>query len=185
MKTYEFTLVIESPSGYPDDMDDAIFEAGCDDALLSHRKGVTYLNFDRQAENLEDAVISAIQQVERAGLKLRVRRVEPSDIVTSAEIARRLCRSRQHVQQMISGTRGDGDFPLPVAGITAKTMVWSWKEVAEWLLLKNKISDQSVYENAATLKHLNESLDARKNDAELKDIRRISRRLPQTDSEAM
>lgn len=37
MKTYEFTLVLESKTGLSDQMEDALFEAGCDDSTLSFR----------------------------------------------------------------------------------------------------------------------------------------------------
>lgn len=183
MKTYEFTLVLESTGGISDQMEDALFEAGCDDAILCFRNGIAYLDFDREAENLEKGVISAIHQAEHTGLPLSVKRVEPSDFVTSAEIARRLNRSKQSIQQIISGSRGDGDFPLPIAGVTAKTMLWSWQEVVGWFLEKNKLADNSIYENATTLKQLNESLDARDNEAQLKNIRRISKLIKKGRSE--
>lgn len=179
MKTFEFTLVIETPLDSPELIEDALFEAGCDDALLSFRSGIAYLDFDRETENLEKAVITAIQQVEQTGLELNVKRVEPSDLVTSAEIARRLTRSRQSIQQLIAGDRGEGDFPLPVAGVTAKTMLWSWQEVTEWFLQKNKLNDRSIHEEAATLNQLNESLGVRKNEVQLENIKRITKLLKQ------
>src|SRR5690625_502286 len=130
MNVYEFTLVIETQAGFENGLEDALFEAGCDDATLFFRQGIACLDFDRESEDRESAIISAIQQVEQTGLNLWVKRVEPSDLVTSAEIARRLGRSRQSVQQLISGARGGGGFPLPIAGVTAKTILWSWQEVA-------------------------------------------------------
>lgn len=177
MNVYEFTLLIETQAGLDDGLEDALFEAGCDDATLSFRKGIAYLDFNREAEDFESAIISAIQQVEQSGLNLWVKRVEPSDLVTSAEIARRLGRSRQSVQQLISGTRGEGDFPLPAAGITAKTMLWSWQEVAGWFLRNKKLKDKTIYENAEVLKQINESLESRKNEMHLKHITRITKLL--------
>jgi len=79
MEYHEFTLVIETPAGPDDNLEDALFEEGCDDVTLSFRKGITYLDFDREAENSESAIISAIQQAEERGLTLRVKKVEPSD----------------------------------------------------------------------------------------------------------
>jgi len=183
MNVYEFTLVLETQAGLEDGLEDALFEAGCDDAALSFRKGIAYLNFDREAKDLESAIISAIQQVEDAGLSLWVKRVEPSDLVTSAEIARRLGRSRQSVQQLISGARGEGDFPLPVAGVTAKTMLWSWQEVAGWFLKNKKLKDKKIYENAVILKQINESLENRKNEMHLKNINRITKLLKKREGE--
>ena len=175
MKTFEFTLVLENIDELSDQMEDALFQAGCDDALLSFRNGIAYLEFDRESENLESAIISAIRQVEDAGLSLSIKRVEPSDLVTSAEIARRLNRSKQSIQQLISGSRGSGDFPSPIAGVTAKTMLWSWQEVTAWFIEKGKLVDEYIFENARTLKQLNDSLDARKNEAQFENIQRITR----------
>lgn len=177
MNVYEFTLVIERQAGFENGLEDALFEAGCDDATLSFRKGIAYLDFDRESGDRESAIISAIQQVEQTGLNLWVKRVEPSDLVTSAEIARRLDRSRQSIQQLISGSRGEGDFPLPVAGVTTKTMLWSWQEVAGWFLKNGKLQDKTIYENATILKQINESLESRKNETYLKNINRITKLL--------
>lgn len=177
MNIHEFTLIIETQAGLDEGLEDELFEAGCDDGTLSFRNGIAYLDFDREAGDLESAIISAIQQIEEAGLNIWVKRVEPSDLVTSAEIARRLDRSRQSVQQLISGARGDGDFPLPVAGVTAKTMLWSWQEVVGWFIKNGKLKDRSIYDDAKILKQINESLESRKSEMHLKNINRITKLL--------
>ncbi len=177
MKTYEFTLVLQTHQEDYAQLEDSLFEAGCDDATLSSRNGIVYLNFDREADDLESAVISAIRQVEQTELGLVVGRVEPSDLVTSAEIARRLNRSRQSVQQLIAGSRGDGDFPLPVAGVTTKTMLWSWQDIMEWFRAKGKIEDKTAYDNAVTMNQLNLSLGARKDNSQVRDIQRLAKLL--------
>ena len=183
MNVYEFTLVIETQAGFENGLEDALFEAGCDNATLSFRKGIAYLNFDREAKDFESAIISAVQQVEDTGLNLWVKRVEPSDLVTSAEIARRLGRSRQSIQQLVSGSRGKGNFPLPVAGVTAKTMLWSWQEVSGWFLKTKKLEDKRIYQNAVILKQINESLENRKNEMHVKNINRITKLLKKRDGE--
>lgn len=43
---------------------DALYEAGCDDALLSSRAGVQEALFDREAPTFADAVASAIAAIE-------------------------------------------------------------------------------------------------------------------------
>ncbi|MEX2437477.1 MAG: hypothetical protein WD509_02780 [Candidatus Paceibacterota bacterium] len=177
MKTHDFTLVLEASAKLTAPLEDALFEAGCDDATLSFRNGIAYLDFDREAKSMEEAIISAIRQVEQTKLSVTVKRVEPSDLVTSAEIARRLKRSRQSIQQLITGNRGKGDFPLPVAGVTTKTMVWSWQEVTGWFLEKNKLEDKAIHEKAITLKQINESLEVRKYEAQLNNIHRITKLL--------
>ena len=63
-------------------MADALFKAGCEDAMPAVKAGVLYLEFDREHDSLEDAVWSAIDDVHRADLGLTVVRVEPDDFVT-------------------------------------------------------------------------------------------------------
>ena len=48
---------------------------------------VPYVDFDRDSDSFEEAVLTAIRDVERAGLQ--VLRVEPDDFVSASEIARR------------------------------------------------------------------------------------------------
>lgn len=177
MSHHEFTLILESSHHLNEGLEDMLFEAGCDDATLSFRNGIPYLDFDREADTLESAILSAIHQVEQSGEELSVKRVEPSDLVTSAEIARRTGRSRQSVGQLITGTRGEADFPLPVAGVTTKTMLWSWLEVVNWLFEKDKLTDKTIIKSAVTLKLLNDSLDIRRDKLHLKGINRITKLL--------
>ena len=59
---------------------DALFEAGCDDATFSLERDGTVLGFfDRDADTQEDAVLSAIHNVESADLGARVLRVSQDD----------------------------------------------------------------------------------------------------------
>ena len=77
MKTYTFTLVLSGFIELSEDVEDRLFESGCDDALLSFRDGVPYLDFDREEESLREAILSAIHDVEGADIGARVIRVEP------------------------------------------------------------------------------------------------------------
>jgi hypothetical protein len=70
---YEFSLVL-TQSEVTDEDADKLYEGGCDDASILTRSGVTRLQFDRQAANLDQALASAILSVERAGFA--VSRVE-------------------------------------------------------------------------------------------------------------
>ena len=74
-KTYTFTLPLQGPS--PLDHLDALFEAGCDDAIFGERDGAFFAEFDRRSNSLDDAVGSAIAQVESAIPLLRVVRMKP------------------------------------------------------------------------------------------------------------
>lgn len=117
-----------------DDELDALFEAGCDDATFSvERDGSVTGRFDREAESQEDAVLSAIADVDAADVGARVLRVDADDDwLTASEIAERVGRSRESVRLLIRGQRGPGDFPSPVARATAVNPLWSWAEIEEW-----------------------------------------------------
>ena len=73
MTEYHFRLILSGP--FPDrlsdeellDATDALGEAGCDDCSISvHRQGLE-LEFDRAGRTLQEAIASAIDNVESAG----------------------------------------------------------------------------------------------------------------------
>ena len=159
-EVHTFTLLLVNEHELTTELEDALFEAGCDDGMLFSKNQVVYIEFDRDADSLEEAIVSAINNVESAGFQ--VARVEPSDLVTSAEISRRANRSRQSVAQIIKGKRGKGGFPIPVAGVTSKTSVWSWAEVSNWLLKEEKIDDLFLIKKAEVIRDVNETLELRR-----------------------
>lgn len=147
MIAYNFTLVLSGISQVSEDLDtlaDAIFEAGCDDATLCFRNSIAYLEFDREATTFREAVIAAIQQVETINDVIKVERIEPDDLVTASEIARRINKSREYIRLLIDGKRGKGDFPLPISGISNKSLLWSWVNVTQWLQQNQLIDEESV-----------------------------------------
>lgn len=56
--TYGFTLVVDR--AITDDEVDDLFDAGCDDQTPERGRARTLLHFDRDAETLADALISAL-----------------------------------------------------------------------------------------------------------------------------
>ena len=74
MKTYEFDVVLKNVSEVTDDQADQLFAAGCDDGTPAACDGVAWIHFDREAASLEEAISSAIAQIQAAGL--RVSKVE-------------------------------------------------------------------------------------------------------------
>jgi hypothetical protein len=70
--TWAFTLILDGVPELTDDMTDALYEAGCDDALVGSRDGVIFLDFTRQAVSLQEAVRSAISDVQAAGVSTKV-----------------------------------------------------------------------------------------------------------------
>lgn len=130
MNEYQFTLVIAGDLDR-EEVIDALFEVGCDDATFGSVDHVGYGDFVREASTLAEAVRSAIEQVEEVP-GLRVHRVEPDDLVTMKEIAERMGRSRESVRLLIKGARGPGGFPPPVSHLKARSRLWRWSEVAAW-----------------------------------------------------
>ncbi len=110
-------------------MVDAFYEAGCDDALVGTTGCRLRIVFDREAETVEAAVLSAIADVRKAGYQ--VERIEEGDDVDLAAMAERLGKSRQEIQDLVDGVVGPGDFPLSISGYKTK---WSWREVTTWLV---------------------------------------------------
>ena len=68
MKTYEFDVVLRNVSEVTDDLAEALFQAGCDDATFTSQNGRTWVHFDREAQSLEEAIRSAVANIQAAGL---------------------------------------------------------------------------------------------------------------------
>lgn len=113
---------------------DALFEVGCADATFARERDGSVLGlFDREADTPEAAVLSALVDVESAGIDARVVRV-------AVEVAERVGRTRQSIGQLVRGDRGPGGFPAPIARRGSPNPLWNWIEVAAWF---------STYEPAA------------------------------------
>lgn len=57
--------------------EDALYDAGCDDATIVVRDGMMHLDFDREAPAFSDAVGSAMHDIEKAGGRiLKIERIE-------------------------------------------------------------------------------------------------------------
>ncbi len=161
MREHEFTLVIEGRVA-DEAVLDALYEAGCSDATLGTVDGTGYGDFHRRASSFLEAVVSAIHDVESVP-GLRVRRIEPDDLVTMAEIAERLGRSRESVRLLVCGRRGRGDFPAPASHLRSRSRLWRWSEVAAWAGL-GSADDRHAARLIATL---NAALELRRQGEEL------------------
>lgn len=129
MKTYHFVLWLQGVTEITEDLENKVFEAGCDDALLGLYHSRPFLEFDRDSDSLLSAVKSAIQDATSAGLT--VERVGLYDFVPAAEIARRTGRTRASISLLINGERGPGSFPAPFQTV-GNNSFWSWPEVEAW-----------------------------------------------------
>lgn len=129
---YEFTLILSGVKELTSEVLDALYEVGCDDALVGMRDGVAFADFSRTADSLREALLSAIRDVEAAGIGARVEHIEPDELVTMSEIARRLRITREAVRKRVAGLRGPGSFPSPAGSLTSRSPLWRWSDVVRW-----------------------------------------------------
>ncbi len=155
--TFQFMLVLKNVDENTPHLEDDLYEAGCDDALVNYRNGAVYLEFSREATSLEEAVVSAIKDVKTASTKVGVSRVSPENLVTEAEIAKRLNVKRQTVSLWVKGERRKG-FPPPVMRLSEKSPLWQWDEVAVWLFENKIIKDRNIVEGAIFIVNINAAL---------------------------
>lgn len=168
MKTYQFTLVLKNVNENTNELEDSLYEAGCDDALINYKNGAVYLEFDREASSLEEAVISAIKDVQSSSVDAEVASVAPENFVTEAEIAKRLKKSRQTISLWIKGERREF-FPHPVMRLAEKSPLWRWDEVCAWLYENRIIENQNLVDDALFFANINAALEER--DSRAREIR--------------
>ena len=132
MPVHHFTLIVDGPDLQDDIFIDRLFEAGCDDATAGRIDGVQYVDFDREAASLSDALLSAVTEVENVG-GVSVVRVADAGLVSMADIASRIGRTRESVRLLITGARGPGGFPAPVTDPRSRYRLWRWSDVTHWL----------------------------------------------------
>ena len=160
MQTFEFTLVVSGIDPSEEGFEDRLYEAGCDDTLVAVVKGTLVLDFAREAKNFTHALVSAIQDVQRAGAQ--VVWVEPDTYVNVSDIAERSGLSRQAVSLMVQGKRGSGDFPLPAMRISSESPLWNWLEVERWLRKHGKLKRSATIVQAALTREVNLILESRR-----------------------
>lgn len=132
MTTHGFTLIVEGVDINEPDVFDALYEAGCDDALIGTTSGIPVIDFGREAASLAEAILSAITDAESVA-GLRVVRIADLDLVSMSEIAERIGRSRECVRLWVTGARGPGGFPSPVNDPDSRYRFWRWSAVSDWL----------------------------------------------------
>lgn len=129
---FEFTLVTNQTGRDGESMADALFEGGCDDAVVVSVNGTLCIEFERPGDDPEQVISEAIVQIKKALPGVDVVRVEPDPLVTLADAAERMGVSRQHLHNKFSRKRGDGTFPLPVSRVTSKNPLFHWVDILDW-----------------------------------------------------
>lgn len=157
-REHEFTLVLTGIVELSPEVVDAFYEAGCDDATLASRSGRIVATFSRTAASLKDAILSAIQCVRKANIGADVLRVDYCNLLSQADIARKIERSRQLVHQYWTGARGPGGFPPPACELCDGTWLWFWCEVATWLW-QNDMIKEGVLRDAQQVEAINSVLE--------------------------
>ncbi|EON93067.1 prophage cp4-57 regulatory [Marinobacter lipolyticus SM19] len=128
-REYDFTLKFSVPPDLAQDqIESSLFQAGCEDAIIGlGQKGRLALNFTREAESAEQAILSAIQDVQRAVPEARLVEAGP-DFVGISDMASLLKFSRQNMRKLIQTHLAS--FPLPVhEGASA---IWHLFDVLAW-----------------------------------------------------
>jgi hypothetical protein len=92
MSTFQFTLILSGVEEITSSLADALYAATGGDIELNMRNNVAFVEFDRQAKTLQEAITSAIRQVEGAEVGVRVVRVESDVANTIATINADLLR---------------------------------------------------------------------------------------------
>jgi len=126
---YDFTLTFALPDAVDSEALEArLFEADCDDAIVGiGQKGRLALNFTREAESAEAAILSALRDVKQAVPDARFVEAAP-DLVGVSDMARLLEFSRQNMRKLIQTHLAS--FPLPLhEGASA---IWHLADVLAW-----------------------------------------------------
>lgn len=151
MNNYEFTLSfslqaasLQASDNCPEAYLDALFEAGCDDAIIGvGATSAIALDYARQAESAESAVQQAIAQVQLAIPGSELIELKP-DLVGITDIAELANCSRQNIRKFVTDSKTL--FPLP--SVSGTVPLWHFYEVANWLInnqrVKSKPQPESV-----------------------------------------
>jgi len=133
MNSYEFVLNFSLPQrdANPEEFLDKLFEAGCDDALVGIGKfGLIGLDFTRSAPSAEEALRSAIRDVQQAIPEANLVQVGP-DLVGLTDVADIFECSRQNIRKYATETVARRPaFPLPV--IIGEPSLWHLAEIVSW-----------------------------------------------------
>lgn len=86
---YSFTLTLSGVDEVSDDLADALYGGGCDDALFGQQNGEVFLEFDREAPSLQEAIVSAIEDACAASDKIKVTSVKAEPVKRPRPAAKR------------------------------------------------------------------------------------------------
>ena len=70
MERFYFVMVVDGAEFDESNYEDKLYEAGCDDALVTVIDSIIKVEFEREGETFHDAVYSAVKDVTKAGGKV-------------------------------------------------------------------------------------------------------------------
>ncbi len=171
MSTYWFELET-GPVGDLDEAAESLYSI-CGDGQLAGDEHGGSIVFSREDRNAITAIVSAIDDAERAGLVVTG---VTEDLVTAEDIAEKTGRTGQAVGHWVTGERGPGGFPAPRIHRGSRVRLYSWAAVSRWLADAGlgRI-DSSAAESAAATAAIGALLCAR----------RVLRSAPRADRDAL
>ncbi|HEY6959142.1 MAG TPA: hypothetical protein VI814_09985 [Candidatus Limnocylindria bacterium] len=165
MTEYNFRLLLEVAHEPTDAELDALYGLTDSEASFGSDDSGWYAEFDREAPDYASAVLSAIEQLDRAPQGIGVRKLASDEdaLVSAAEIARRAELTRQAVNLYVDGERNRdlGPFPTPLATFASGQRIWRWGDVAPWIARATR-RDVSRSEERELTAVLNDFLDLRR-----------------------
>lgn len=128
---FEVTFRAHGSAAYDERLVEAFYDSY--EGLISWREGQLFLTLEFVASEPESVCRTLVESVENT---LKVRLVEADfDLVDIPEIASRTRRSRQSIQQIVTGRRRNtfqSQFPEPVKVLAGKR-IWDWGTLVAWL----------------------------------------------------
>jgi hypothetical protein len=123
----EYTFTVRLDRAPTDDEQDRLYDEGLDDGnvIISGDRKHGSILVTREASTLDDAIVSVLSDVRRAGLSAVG--IANEDLVGLSAIARRTGRTHESVRLLALGKRGPGGFPTPAA-----EGLYSWASVRRW-----------------------------------------------------
>lgn len=131
MNTYWFDVEVGGPVtvDHIAALGDLLADAGGIDAIVQAGQQGGTVTFSRKADDAMQAVVTAVEHVEAAGMAVTG---VTEDRVGVSEIAERAGVTPTTVRYWITGERGRGGFPAPKVR-RQRASLYSWAEVSGWL----------------------------------------------------
>jgi predicted DNA-binding transcriptional regulator AlpA len=131
MNEYAFSLNfhLAGPKTDPEDLLDALYDAGCDDALVGTGiHGTIGLDFQRVASSAGRAIESAANDVKKAVPNAELIEISP-DYIGVSEIAELLGCTRQNARKLVT----NGTFPRAMH-LSGHASIWRLIDVVDWAM---------------------------------------------------